>query len=49
MSSSGRTYFAYVCVPGVTSRSACSAARMVRRYASGVREIVERKRCPPDY
>lgn len=30
-------------------RKMCSAARMVRMYARGVREMVERKRCPPGY
>ena len=44
MSSSGLTYLEYVCVPGVTNLKTCSAAKIVKRYAREVREIVDRKR-----
>lgn len=47
ISSDGLTYFEYVCVPLLTRPSISSANKIVRRYASGVRDIVDRKRCPP--
>jgi hypothetical protein len=36
-----------VCVPCETLRRMSSARRIVRMYERGVRDIVDRKRCPP--
>ena len=43
------TYLEYECVPGDTIPRTRSAMKMVKKYASGVRAIVERTRCPPGY
>jgi hypothetical protein len=38
-----------VCVPGSTRRSSFSAAKIVKKYASGVRATVDKNKCPPGY
>ena len=44
ISSDGLMYLLYVCVPGATRRRTFSAAKMVRRYANGVLEMVDKNK-----